>query len=374
MFDAVVVGAGVVGLAVGRRMALSGRSVLVLEQHAHVGEETSSRNSEVIHAGLYYRPGSLKARLCVAGRRRLIEYCDSRQVPYRLVGKWILASDAESEAKLLEIQATARANGVDLADPVAADAVRRAEPGVRCSAGLYSPGTGIIDSHALMTALQADLEQAGGMVVCHHRVERIERTGSQWSVRVRDADGEASTLETPILINSAGLHSVAVARAIEPGPPTPWPEVCLARGNYFTYAGRLPVRHLLYPTPEPGGLGIHLTMDLGGQLRFGPDVQFLAGEEPDYRVDVDRHAAFVEAIHRYLPDLDGAKLFPGYAGVRPKVKVNGRIADDFLIETYPGADWTGLVNLFGIESPGLTSCLVLADEVYDRLSAQSGAE
>ncbi|GGX60922.1 dehydrogenase [Saccharospirillum salsuginis] len=355
-------------------MTLSGRSVLVLEQHAHVGEETSSRNSEVIHAGLYYRPGSLKARLCVTGRRQLIEYCDSRQVPYRLVGKWILASDAQSEAKLLGIQATARANGVALADPVSADAVRRREPGVRCSAGLYSPGTGIIDSHALMTALQSDLEQAGGMVVCHHRVERIERMGSQWSVRVRDADGEVSTLETPILINSAGLHSVAVARTIESGPVRPLPEVCLARGNYFTYAGRLPVRHLLYPTPEPGGLGIHLTMDLGGQLRFGPDVQFLEGEEPDYRVDVDRHATFVEAIHRYLPDLDGDKLFPGYAGVRPKVKVNGRIADDFLIETYPGADWTGLVNLFGIESPGLTSCLAIADEVYDRLSEQSGAE
>lgn len=373
MFDAVVIGAGVVGLAMGRRLALSGRSVLVLERHAHIGEETSSRNSEVIHAGLYYRPGSLKARLCVAGRRQLIEYCERRQVPYRLVGKWILASDAETEAKLLDIQSTARANGVELADPVSVEAVRRHEPLVRCSAGLYSPGTGIIDSHALMTALQADLEQAGGMVVCHHRVERIERTGTQWSLRVRDADGEVSTLEAPILINSAGLRSVAVARSIAPELPGPLPEACLARGNYFTYAGRLPVRHLLYPTPEPGGLGIHLTMDLGGQLRFGPDVQFLDGEAPDYRVDTDRHAAFVEAIHRYLPDLDGEKLFPGYAGVRPKVKVDGTMADDFIIETYSGADWTGLVNLFGIESPGLTSCLALADEVYDRLAAQSGS-
>lgn len=371
MVDAIVIGAGVVGLAIGRKLAQEGRSVLVLERHGHPGEETSSRNSGVIHAGIYYRPGSLKARLCVQGRQQLIEYCDRRQVPYRLVGKWILASDSETEAKLHQIRTTARANGVDLAEPVDGNTVRREEPAVTCSAGLFSPGTGIIDSHALIMALQTDLEEAGGMLVTHHRVERIERTGTHWVVRVRDEDGESSSVEAGIVVNAAGLQSVAVARSVEPPLPGDLPDVCLARGNYFTYSGRLPVRHLLYPTPEPGGLGIHLTMDLGGQLRFGPDVQFLDGEEPDYRVDDDRHSAFVDAIHRYLPDLDEHKLFPGYAGVRPKVRVSGEIADDFLIETYPGSDWTGLVNLFGIESPGLTSCLALADETVARLAAQS---
>jgi L-2-hydroxyglutarate oxidase LhgO len=221
-----------------------------------------------------------------------------------------------------------------------------------------------------MTALQADLEDAGGLVVCHHRVEGIQRVAGGWQLSVRDSEGETSRIEAPVVVNAAGIWAVSVARCIEPAPPEALPEACLVRGNYFTYAGQLPVQHLLYPTPEPGGLGIHLTMDLGGQLRFGPDVQFLPGDEPDYRVDASRKSAFVEAIHKYLPALDPERLHAGYAGVRPKVKVNGSLADDFLVQGYGRGDWCGLVNLFGIESPGLTSAFALADEVANRLGSR----
>lgn len=370
MFDAVVIGAGVVGLAIARELAVNGRSVVVLERHGHFGEETSSRNSEVIHAGLYYPPGSLKARLCVAGRQRLLDYCERRQVPYRLVGKWILAGDKAGEAKLSAIQKTAWANGVELPEMVGPDEVRCSEPLVACRAGLFSPGTGIIDSHALMNALLADLQQVGGILVGHHFVERIERSGGQWSLSVRDSDGKRSSIDAPIVVNAAGIGANRLARSIVPELPRPIPALCLVKGSYFVYSGRLPIKHLLYPTPEPGGLGIHLTMDLAGNLRFGPDVQSLVGDLPDYRVDERRHPVFVEAIQRYLPGLEGDRLSPGYAGVRPKLNLAGEPVDDFMVETYSGSDWTGLVNLFGIESPGLTACLALAEEVRHRLVGQ----
>ncbi len=370
MFDAVVIGAGVVGLAIARELAVNGRSVVVLERNAHFGEETSSRNSEVIHAGLYYPPGSLKARLCVTGRQRLLDYCEQRQVPYRLVGKWILATDQAGEAKLSAIQKTAWANGVELPEIAGPDEVRRSEPWVACKAGLFSPGTGIIDSHALMNALLADLQQAGGVLVCHHSVERIERSGGQWSLSVRDSGGKRSSIDVPIVVNAAGMGANRLARLVVPELPRPIPALYLVKGNYFVYSGRLPIKHLLYPTPEPGGLGIHLTMDLAGNVRFGPDVQALQGDLPDYRVDGGRHPIFVEAIQRYLPGLEGDRLSPGYTGVRPKLNLEGEVVDDFMVETYSGSDWSGLVNLFGIESPGLTACLALAEEVRYRLMEQ----
>lgn len=362
MFDVVVVGAGAVGLAVARRFAVAGESVLVLEQHALVGEEASSRNSEVIHAGIYYRPGSLKASLCVRGHRRLLEYCATHKVPHRIPGKLILATDSEAERKLARIQSISRDNGVELVGPLTAAQVRQMEPSVRCRSALYSPLTGIIDSHALMMALQADIERHAGQIVCNHRVEAIERQQDTWRLRVCDSQGVVTELTVPRVINAAGLSAPDLASRIQSGLDLSVPESVLAKGSYFSYSGVLPVSHLLYPTPAEGGLGIHLTMDLQGQLRFGPDVEYLSDTRPDYQVSDARRPAFVQAIQTYLPDLDPLKLTPGYAGIRPKVRVDGEIADDFIIRRHPQQ---GLVNLFGIESPGLTASLAIADYVFE---------
>lgn len=364
MFDVTVIGAGVVGLAIARRFAVSGKSVLVLERHGHPGEETSSRNSEVIHAGLYYRPDSLKARLCVAGYRQLLEYCAARSVPYRIPGKLILASDEAGEARLAGIQTSARANGVDLVGPLTLDQVHKMEPSVHCRSALFSPLTGILDSHAYMMALQADIERHGGQIVCNHRVESIERQHDNWLLRICDSEGQVSDIAVPLVVNAAGLGAADLARGIQPSLAASLPEPVFAKGSYFTYSGRLPVSHLLYPTPADGGLGIHLTMDLDGQLRFGPDIEYLPDNRPNYRVTDASRPAFVRAIQTYLPELDPLKLSPGYAGIRPKVRVDGRIADDFIIQTDPNL---GLANLFGIESPGLTASLAIADEVYEAL-------
>lgn len=362
MFDVVVVGAGVVGLAVARRFAASGRSVLVLEQHGLPGQETSSRNSEVIHAGLYYRPGSLKARLCVAGYRQLLDYCQRRRVPYDILGKLILASDEAGERKLLAIGANARANGVELGDLLPQRRVRDMEPAVECRSALYSPLTGIIDSHALMMSYQADIEAEGGQLVCHHRVVGAERSGNHWLLQVRDSDGVRSEVGTSLLVNAAGLGAIDLARRLQPGEASWLPQPAFAKGSYFTYSGRLPVRHLLYPTPEDGGLGVHLTLDFQGRLRFGPDVEYLCSESLDYRVHEDRRSAFAKAVQTYLPNIDPDKLSPAYAGIRPRVRVDGKVSDDFIIQRGEPA---GVVHLFGIESPGLTASLAIADAVFE---------
>ncbi|MEX2367205.1 MAG: NAD(P)/FAD-dependent oxidoreductase [Pseudohongiellaceae bacterium] len=361
--DVIVIGAGVVGLAVARRFALAGQSVLVLEQHPTPGQETSSRNSEVLHAGIYYRPGSLKASLCVQGYEQLVAYCRDRHIPHALPGKLILATDAAGETKLEQLQANAAANGVPL-QWLAQQQVAGLEPAVSCRSALWSPRTGIIDSHAVMTAFQADIEAHDGDVVCHHRVEQLEHNRDHWQVSVVDSDGERSVIDAGRVINAAGLGALAVARSVLPVIPD-LPEAAYAKGCYFGYSGRLPVSHLLYPTPEAGGLGIHLTLDLNGQPRFGPDVTFLDGDEPDYEVDPAQAERFARAVQTYLPGLDASKLVPAYAGVRPKVKVSGTLADDFLLRSDTTAEHQGLMHLFGIESPGLTASMAIADAVFE---------
>jgi len=362
MFDTVVIGAGVIGLAVARRLALENRAVLVVEKNSRPGEETSSHNSEVLHAGLYYPPGSLKARLCVAGHRQLIDYCRQRHVGHRLTGKLVVAVDGTGEEKLAAIRDNAARSGVSLPPLLTRRQARELEPAVDCQAALLSPGSGIIDSHSLMMALQADLENAGGMVVCRHSVESLAPVNGRWRLSIRNPDGQVSEMDTGLVINAAGLNAVEIASRVRAELPLPSPSPC--RGNYFSYPGRLGIRHLIYPTPEPGGLGIHLTLDLDGQIRFGPDVEYLpAATAPDYRVNTARKADFVRAIRRYLPDIDADRLVPAYAGIRPKVSIGGKIATDFIVQNGADQGLDGLINLFGIESPGLTACLAIADHV-----------
>lgn len=361
--DVIVIGAGVIGLAIARRFSQAGQSVVVLEQHPTPGQETSSRNSEVLHAGIYYRPGSLKAQLCVQGYEHLLAYCQHRQIPHQILGKLILATDEAGEATLTRLQHTAAANGVALEDLSKAQ-VARLEPAVTCRSALWSPKTGIIDSHALMLAFQADIEAAEGDVVCHHRVEKIEHSGDYWQVSVVDSDEVRSVIDADRVINAAGLGALTVANSVVPAVQD-LPVAAYAKGCYFGYSGRLPVSHLLYPTPETGGLGIHLTLDLNGQPRFGPDVTFLNSDVPEYDVDPARAATFARAVQTYLPGIEPGKLVPSYAGVRPKVQREGSLADDFLLETSP--EHPGLINLFGIESPGLTASMALADAVFELL-------
>lgn len=361
--DAVVIGAGVVGLAVARALAQSGREVMVLEREAAIGMGTSSRNSEVIHAGIYYPAGSLKARLCVQGRQTMYAYCAERGVDHRRCGKLIVAHTPTQVAGLPGIVARARANGVDDLVVLDADEARALEPQLACEAALLSPSTGIVDSHGLMLALQGDLENAGGMVVCHSTVNAVATTEGGFVVRT--ADG--TELLAATLVNAAGLQACAVAQCITgllaAHVPRPW----YAKGNYFTLAtGRSPFERLIYPAPEPdrhlAGLGVHLTIDLGGQAKFGPDVQWM--EDPDdLSVDPARGDAFYAEVRRYWPGLPDGGLQPGYAGMRPKISGPHEAAADFRIDGPAVHGVPGLVNLFGIESPGLTSSLAIGEHV-----------
>jgi len=351
-----VIGAGVIGIAIARELALAGHGVIVLEAEAAIGTHTSSRNSEVIHAGLYYPPGSLKAALCLAGRDKLYAYCEQRHVPFRRTGKLIVASQAADAHKLEDIAVTASRNGVgDLQWCSAADIARR-EPAVSGHAGLWSPSTGIVDSHALMLALRADLEAADGVIVCRSGVSavRVERDGFA-------AEAGEYTLHCRRLINAAGPWAPSVAGTIDGLAAGHVPEAHYAKAHYFTYAGRSPFQSLVYPLPEDGGLGVHATLDLGGGARFGPDVQWVDGI--DYGFDESRKPAFVEAIRRYFPELDPARLQPGYTGIRPKLAGAGAPAVDFVIQGEVTHGVPGLVNLYGIESPGLTAALAIAETV-----------
>ena len=363
--DAAVIGAGAVGLATARRLARAGRDVVVLEAEDAIGTATSSRNSEVIHAGIYYPPGSLKARLCVAGKHALYRYCAERRIPHRRTGKMIVACAPGQEAALDAIAARAAANGVgDLASIDGAEA-RRLEPEVRAHAALLSPSTGIIDSHALMLAWRGEAEDAGAMIAFRSRVARGAATGRGVDLEVRADDGEALTLSARVAVNCAGLAAQTVARAIADMPAERIPPCHYARGCYFAMSGRAPFSRLIYPVPEPGGLGVHLTLDLGGQARFGPDVEWI--DEIDYTVDPARAARFYDAIRRWYPALPDGALQPGYAGVRPKTAGPGEPPGDFMVEGPEEHGVPGLVNLFGIESPGLTASLALADLVAERL-------
>lgn len=358
--EAVVIGAGVVGLACARALALKGREVVVLERAGAIGTETSSRNSEVIHAGIYYPQGSLKARLCVAGRAALYDFLETRKLPHKRTAKLIVAGDG-AEAQALEgIAGRARANGVNDLRALTGAEARALEPALRAEAALLSPSTGIVDAAALMLALRGELEDAGGAIAFNTEFVHAERGSDGFAV---DAGG--TRLTTRLLVNAAGLRAAHVAHAIDGLDRAQVPELHFARGNYFSCASRTPFSRLIYPVPVAGGLGVHLTLDMGGQARFGPDVEWIAeSETQDYRVDPARGEAFYAAIRRYWPALPDGALTPAYAGVRPKL---ARGDSDFSIAGPEAHRVPGLVNLFGIESPGLTAALAIADEVVGRL-------
>ncbi|MCQ4318678.1 NAD(P)/FAD-dependent oxidoreductase [Stutzerimonas stutzeri] len=367
--DCVVIGAGVVGLAVARALAQAGREVLILEAGSAIGTATSSRNSEVIHAGIYYPQGSLKARLCVAGRDALYGFCDSHGVPCRRCGKLIIATDASQLAGLDALQTHALANGVDDLRRLDADEVKMLEPQLNAVAGLLSPGTGIVDSHALMLALQGDAEAAGALLALHAPVTEMEVMDA--GLRV-DVGGDAPmTLAAVSVINCAGHAAPEIAARTVGLAAESVPARYFAKGSYFSLATATPFHHLVYPLPEPGGLGVHLTLDLGGQARFGPDVEWVDGL--DYTMDESRADGFYAAIRRYWPGLPDGALQPAYTGIRPKISGPGEPAADFRIDGPAEHGVAGLVNLFGIESPGLTAALAIADEVCQRLAQEARA-
>jgi len=358
--DCVVIGAGVVGLAVARALALQGREVMVLEAAEAIGTGTSSRNSEVIHAGIYYPKGSLKARLCVRGKQLLYAYCEERGVPFQRCGKLIVATSQAQRATLEGIRLKALANGVDDLVLLDADQARALEPALRCVAALHSPSTGIVDSHALMLSLQGDLENAGGLVALHARV-----TGAQvleQGILLHTADGMELLART--VVNSAGLQAPDLARSFAGLPPEVLPTAHYAKGSYFTLGGRSPFSRLIYPVPEAAGLGVHLTLDMGGQAKFGPDVEWVDGPD-ELVVDPRRGDAFYAAVRSYWPALPDGALAPGYAGIRPKINAPHEAAADFMLQGPEAHGVPGLVNLFGIESPGLTSCLAIGDAIVE---------
>ncbi|MBW0003542.1 MAG: NAD(P)/FAD-dependent oxidoreductase [Hyphomicrobiales bacterium] len=364
--DAVVVGAGVVGLAVARALALAGHETIILEKETTIGTGTSSRNSEVIHAGIYYPKGSLKARLCVAGRKALYAYCDAHGVPYRRCGKLIVAIGEQQRGALERVLATARGNGVDDIRRLSREEARALEPELACCGALLSPSTGILDSHAYMLALLGDAQANGAMIAYGSTVAggRIDENGIVIDVA---SDGAIMSLAPRLLVNSAGLEAQAVASSISGLPAKSIPSLRYAKGNYFQLVGRAPFKRLIYPVPEPGGLGVHITIDLGGQAKFGPDVEWI--EKPDYTVDPSRAARFYAAIRQYWPALPDGALEPGYSGIRPKLPANGADAPDFVIQGRDAHGVAGLINLYGIESPGLTSSLAIADYVAELAEA-----
>ena len=361
--DCVVVGAGVVGLAVAQALALAGREVLVLEAADAIGTGTSSRNSEVIHAGIYYATSSLKARLCVTGNKMLYAYCDAMGVAYERCGKLIVASGPEQVLQLKGIADKAYRNGVTDLVLLDRNEALRLEPQLICDAALLSPSTGIVDSHGLMLALQADLENAGGSVVLRCALRQVNL--SQNGIELVADDG--TQLRCKVLVNAAGLQAPALAHKFFGLAQEHVPLAFYAKGNYFSLAGRAPFSHLIYPVPEASGLGVHLTLDLGGQARFGPDVQWVTSSD-DLRVDPARGDAFYSEVRKYWPGLKDGALVPDYAGIRPKISGPNEPVRDFLIQGPNVHGHCGLVNLFGIESPGLTSALAIAQEVLGLLS------
>ena len=400
--DCVVVGAGVVGLAVARALAQAGREVVVLEAAEGIGTETSSRNSEVIHAGIYYPKGSLKARLCVQGKQALYAYCAERGVPHRRCGKLIVATEVAQLATLADIRAKAAANGVGDLTPLSRQEAQALEPEIECVGALLSPSTGIIDSHAFMLALQGDAEHAGAVFAFHSRVARARVVDGGFEIEVQTLTGDAgpveaagragkangggansagagaggstgpglnsvstSTWRARTLVNAAGLHAPDVAARIEGLDAHHVPRAHYARGHYFTLAGRPRFQRLIYPVPQPGGLGVHLTLDLQGQARFGPDVQWVDGI--DYTVDPHRADAFYAEVRRYWPALRDGALQPGYAGIRPKLAGPEAPNLDFRIDGPAQHGVPGLVNLLGIESPGLTASLAIGEVVVEAL-------
>ena len=360
--DAVVVGAGVIGLAVARALAACGREVVVLEQADAIGSGISSRNSEVIHAGIYYAGGSLMARLCVAGRRMLYDFCVSHGVGHRRCGKLIVACDEAETGRLDSIAARAWDNGVDDLRILSAAEARALEPNLSATGALLSPSTGIVDSHGLMLALLGDAEDRGAALALNTPVERVGRA-PDGRLSVVTAGAAPMRLDCRLLVNAAGLGACALARRIEAMPAEKVPPAYYAKGSYYSLGGRAPFSRLIYPVPVPGGLGVHLTLDLAGQARFGPDVEWI--DAIDYDVDPARAEGFYAAVRRYWPGLKDGALSPAYSGIRPKIVPQGAPGQDFVIQGPAGHGVAGLVNLFGIESPGLTSCLAIAETVAE---------
>jgi L-2-hydroxyglutarate oxidase LhgO len=356
--DCVVVGAGVVGLAVARRLAKTGREVIVLEAAEDIGTVTSSRNSEVIHAGIYYKAGSLMARLCVAGKRLLYRYCDEHGVPYRNCGKLIVATSQAETEKLQGIRAHAEANGVEGMQLLSGPEARLMEPELACEAALLSASTGILDSHSYMLSLRGEIEDAGGAFAFHTPLLRAKAQAGLFEL---DVGGEQ-----PMTL-ACRLNAPAVARIIDGMPPSLVPTAYLAKGNYFSCSARAPFSRLIYPVPEPGGLGVHLTLDMAGQARFGPDVEWI--DTIDYTVDPARAERFYPAIRRYWPALPDGALMPSYSGIRPKIVPPAVASQDFVIQGPRDHGVDGLINLFGIESPGLTSSLAIADHVGELVAS-----
>ncbi|SOY58137.1 NAD(P)/FAD-dependent oxidoreductase [Cupriavidus taiwanensis] len=359
--DCVVIGAGVVGLAVARALALQGREVIILEAENAFGTITSARNSEVIHAGIYYPAGSLKAQLCVRGKAMLYDYCASRHVAHQRCGKLIVATSEAQVATLEGIRAKAAANGVDDLRLIGRAEAQSLEPQLQCHAALLSPSTGIVDSHGLMTALLGDAENAGAMLAVQSPVLGGAVTADGIRLEIGAEDGSATTLLARTVVNSAGLTAPELARRIDGMPEAHIPPQYYAKGCYFTLAGRAPFSRLIYPVPEAAGLGVHLTIDLGGQARFGPNVRWI--DEIEYGVDASDADAFYDEVRRYWPGLADGALQPGYAGIRPKISGPHEAAADFRIDGPAVHGVPGLVHLFGIESPGLTSSLAIAERV-----------
>ena len=363
--DSVVIGAGVVGLACARALAMSGRDVIVIEANYAIGMETSSRNSEVIHSGIYYPAGSLKASACVRGRDLLYKYCDTKDIGYNKIGKLIVATN---QAELLEIEGLyqkGKVNGVtDLKLITQAEALAL-EPNVSCVGALWSPSTGIVDSHHVMLAMQGDLEDNGGMIAFNTTVSsgEIMKDGI-----ILNTTGETEfTIKADLVVNAAGLKAQDFVKSLEGFDGDHIPPQYFARGVYFSLLGASPFKHLIYPAPEPGGLGVHATLDLGGQCRFGPDVEWI--DEINYDVDPRRGDIFYSRIRKYWPGLRDGQLIPGYSGIRPKIVAEGEAAGDFVIQG-PKVHSSGpIINLFGIESPGLSSSLAIAEDVLCAVEA-----
>lgn len=357
--DCAVIGAGVIGLAIAKMLAEAGREVVILEAAGAIGTGISSRNSEVIHAGIYYPFGSLMRRFCVEGRERLYAYCSARGIAHRRCGKLIVATSEEEHTKLESIAARARANGVADVTMLSQAEAQALEPQLHCTGALLSPSTGIVDSHGLMLALQGDAEASGAALAFNTPVLRADVTGA--CVRLETGGGEPATLSCLVLINAAGLEAPSLARRFHGLPQQHVPESYLAKGSYFSLSGRAPFSRLIYPVPVPGGLGTHLTLDLNGNARFGPDVEWI--EAIDYAVRPEKAEAFARAISRYWPAVSAGALVPAYSGIRPKIVPKGAPPQDFVIQDQAVHGIAGLINLFGIESPGLTSSLAIAAHV-----------
>lgn len=370
MIDFLVIGAGVVGLAIARRLARAGREVVIVDSGSAIGSETSSRNSEVIHAGIYYPTGSLKAVTCVSGRQALYRYCTDRGVPHSRCGKLLVAVHDSQLGALQALADKALANGVDDLQALSQAAAVALEPNLRCAGALFSPSTGIIDSHQLMLSYLGDAENAGATLALRTSVVRGRRQADQWQIGL-GGDAEDDLVARHV-VNAAGLEASRVARAIGLAPDRV-PTTHYAKGSYFMLTGgKVPFSHLVYPMPEPGGLGVHVTLDLAGRVRFGPDVEWV--DKIDYAVDPSRADSFYPAIRRYYPGLPDGALTPAYSGIRPKLSRDPRVESDFLVATEADHGAAGLVNLYGIESPGLTASLALAERVASSLGVPPCAE